>query len=210
MPAMKLAVFGATGGTGSQIVERALAQGHEVTAFARDPSKVKAKVRVVQGDVTNEADVAKAIAGQDAALSSIGPRKGTPPGTLISDSTRAIVRALETSGGKRFVLESGFMVSELKGIGAVPRTMVKFFRRLNHALYEDKLVAETLLRESKVGWVIVRPPNLDDRAPRGAYRAGPDLDVHITKKMSHADVADAMLRALGEDAWTNQAIDLSY
>lgn len=37
---MRLAVFGATGGTGRQLVEQALAQGHEVTAVVRDPARL--------------------------------------------------------------------------------------------------------------------------------------------------------------------------
>ena len=38
---MKLIVFGATGGTGSQLVEQAIEQGHSVTAFARSPEKIQ-------------------------------------------------------------------------------------------------------------------------------------------------------------------------
>ena len=34
---MKIIVFGATGGTGKLIVSQALAKGHTVTAFARNP-----------------------------------------------------------------------------------------------------------------------------------------------------------------------------
>ena len=37
---MKLIVFGATGKTGKEIVKQSLAQGHEVTAFVPDPSKM--------------------------------------------------------------------------------------------------------------------------------------------------------------------------
>ena len=32
---MKVVIFGATGGTGRQLIEQALAQGHIVTAFDR-------------------------------------------------------------------------------------------------------------------------------------------------------------------------------
>ncbi|MCW2898195.1 MAG: NADH-flavin reductase, partial [Streptosporangiaceae bacterium] len=39
---MKLTIFGATGGTGSQLVQQALAAGHEVTAVVRDPSRLSA------------------------------------------------------------------------------------------------------------------------------------------------------------------------
>ena len=37
---MKIIIFGATGGIGSQVVNQALAQGHTVTAFARCAEKV--------------------------------------------------------------------------------------------------------------------------------------------------------------------------
>jgi len=68
---VKLLVFGATGGTGHQIVELALAQGHDVTAFARNPAKLgveHANLEVVRGDVTDFASVAKAARGRDAYL----------------------------------------------------------------------------------------------------------------------------------------------
>lgn len=34
---MKILVFGASGGTGQELVEQGLAAGHEMTAFVRDP-----------------------------------------------------------------------------------------------------------------------------------------------------------------------------
>jgi uncharacterized protein YbjT (DUF2867 family) len=40
---MKLTIFGTTGGTGKLLVEQALAAGHEVVAFVRDPSKLTTK-----------------------------------------------------------------------------------------------------------------------------------------------------------------------
>ena len=50
---MKIIIFGATGTVGHLAVERILADGHEVTAFARRPNELKIKnpnVRVVAGD----------------------------------------------------------------------------------------------------------------------------------------------------------------
>ena len=37
---MKIIVFGATGGTGKEIVKQGLNAGHEITAFVRNPAKV--------------------------------------------------------------------------------------------------------------------------------------------------------------------------
>ena len=51
---MKLIIFGSTGSIGQQLVNQALAQGHRVTAFARDTSKVRIEhenLHIEQGDV---------------------------------------------------------------------------------------------------------------------------------------------------------------
>jgi putative NADH-flavin reductase len=74
---MKLLVLGATGGTGSRLVEQALQQGHVVTAFARDPAKIHLKhdnLRVVTGDVLDRASVDAAVDGQEGVLSALGTR----------------------------------------------------------------------------------------------------------------------------------------
>ncbi len=82
---MKLLIFGATGGTGRQLVQQALAQGHVVTAFARDPKKIHVthdNLRVVQGDMLDPGSVETAVAGQEAVLSALGTR--LPVGVLIA------------------------------------------------------------------------------------------------------------------------------
>ena len=73
---MKVAIFGATGGTGRELVKQAIEEGHEVTAFARKPEKLNdlwhQDLRVVQGDVTDYNAVERAVIGQDAVLSALG------------------------------------------------------------------------------------------------------------------------------------------
>ncbi len=61
---MKIAVFGATGGTGNEIVKQALTAGHEVTAFVRDASRLtiqSEQLRIVTDDVFDPASVAQAV-----------------------------------------------------------------------------------------------------------------------------------------------------
>jgi len=74
---VKLLIFGATGGTGRALVEQALEQGHVVTAFAREPAKVRTthkNLSVMKGDILNYVSVEAAISGQDAVLSALGIR----------------------------------------------------------------------------------------------------------------------------------------
>src|SRR5262249_42876606 len=48
---MKLTIFAATGGIGRQLVDQALAAGHDVTAVARNPASLPAQVRPVTADL---------------------------------------------------------------------------------------------------------------------------------------------------------------
>jgi len=105
---MKLLVFGATGGTGRELVKQALAQGHQVTAYARNPDKfgdiTHAGLQVVRGDVLDPAAVEKAVSGHDAVLSAIGAGAGRT--TLREEGTRNIVRAMQKAGVCRLICQS--------------------------------------------------------------------------------------------------------
>src|SRR5918912_3468364 len=79
---MRLAIFGPTGGTGRRLVERAIAEGHDVTAFVRNPSRMTARhqrLRVVVGDAFEAGKVREAVAGNEAVISVLGSRKPSNP-----------------------------------------------------------------------------------------------------------------------------------
>jgi putative NADH-flavin reductase len=74
---MKLTIFGATGGTGKQLIEQALAAGNEVVAFARTPSKINTShehLAIVRGELADPAAIERAIRGADAVISMLSPR----------------------------------------------------------------------------------------------------------------------------------------
>ncbi len=107
---MKLLVFGATGGTGSRLVEEALQQGHVVTAFARDPSKMHlahANLRLVRGDILQPDSIETAVAGQDAVLSALGTRLPIRIVILIVVVCQIIVRTVALSRPVSIFVELG-------------------------------------------------------------------------------------------------------
>jgi putative NADH-flavin reductase len=97
---MKLVVFGATGGTGTKVVERALSAGHDVVAVARRPEAVPPRDRlvIVQCDVLEAPAVAAAMSGGDAVIATIGPASNRKPGTLISAGVRNLLTGCVAGG----------------------------------------------------------------------------------------------------------------
>ncbi|MGW8653678.1 NAD(P)-dependent oxidoreductase, partial [Nocardia salmonicida] len=105
---MNVTVFGATGAIGSLTVDRLLAAGHTVTAYARNPAKVPDRwgdrVRVVIGEVSDAAAIDQAVDGADAVISALGPsmdRKAT--GTPLIEGTGHILDAMNHHGVRRYV-----------------------------------------------------------------------------------------------------------
>jgi uncharacterized protein YbjT (DUF2867 family) len=101
------------------------------------------------------------------------------------------------------------MVGEAKGIGFFGRALVGFFRRLNHALFLDKLLAEQTVQKSDVEWVIVRPPNFDERPSKGNHRVSQDIDMKLVT-MSAFDVAAGILDAVTKEANLRKLLEVSY
>ncbi|MGB6015256.1 MAG: NAD(P)H-binding protein, partial [Nodosilinea sp.] len=105
---MKLIIFGATGTVGRQVVEQALDQGHQVTAFARRPARLDIqhpRLRRVQGDVLDLAAVKQAIQGQEVVVCVLGSGKQLS-GTVRSEGTRQIIQAMEETGVRRLICQS--------------------------------------------------------------------------------------------------------
>jgi putative NADH-flavin reductase len=210
---MRIIVFGASGATGRHLVGQALADGHEVTAFVRNASRLDTRtgqLTVVVGDVAEATVVRSAIEGQDGVLSALGA--ATPLGrdrTLV-DGVRHIVRAMEQSGVRRLVYLSFLGVREgRRQLSLVGRYLVA--PTLLRNVVADHEVKERIIRQSTLDWVIVRPPRLTNGARRGNYRSG--LDIRATSvipRISRADLAEFMLRQLSDDAYVRNAPAVMY
>jgi len=209
---MNLLVFGATGGTGRQLVEQALAQGHTVTAFARTPAKLArqhAKLRVVPGDVLDPASVRQAMAGQDAVLSALGAPAGEPA-PVRSAGTRHILQAMEQAGVRRFVCLTTLGMGESRA--ALP-FLYKYLLvpLLLRRAFADSELQEACIRQSRAEWTIARPATLTNGPRTGCYRHGfPATEPGLKIKISRADVADFMLRQLQDATYLRRAASLSY
>ena len=123
---MNLVIFGATGGTGRELVAQALEQGHKVTAFARDPAKVRSShpnLRVANGNVLDYGSVEQALQGQDAALSALGvrPRVGLIIALIVV--CQLVARFLALSGPLNWAIRLGVPVATVLLFGTRTNTL---------------------------------------------------------------------------------------
>ncbi len=209
---MKLIIFGATGGTGQQILEQALEQGHEVTAFVRSPEKLDIKhekLRILKGNVLDFASVEGAIQGQDAVICTLGlpPRHKS---YLRANGTKNIIRAMEKTGVKRFICQSSHGVGESRK--TLPFLMkyliVPFFLR---RVFADHEIQENYTKKCQLDWIIVRPTALTDGEHTDSYQHGYKSDNKtVTNKISRADTADFMLKQLADNTYLHQTPSISY
>ena len=206
--AMRVLVIGATGGTGRQLVQRALAAGHQVTAFVRNPAKLQIEhpnLRVAKGNVLDYATVESAMRGQEAVLSALGHRRFFYPNTIQSEGMRNVLRAMKTCEVPRLICETALGIGDSVGRLGLPHTF--FIMPLILGFYMwDKLRQEELIRASDRDWVIVRPGLLTNGEARGVYRHGPNVGSYLWPvRISRADVADFMLKQLNDDTYLGLA-----
>lgn len=170
-----IAVVGATGSTGKEVIRLALQKGYRITAIVRKPASItpSENLRVAAGDVTDRSSLLKDFKGADAVISCFGPARGWIAGSLMSTGARNIVVAAEKAGVKRLVFMSGILQTDGKELGSLDRLGIRFIRLFYREIYHDKVIAEASIRQSYREWVIVRAAGLQAAPGRGAYTAGP-------------------------------------
>lgn len=220
---MKLTIVAATGGVGRQLLEQAVAAGHDVTAVVRNPDKLTRHVHTVTADLAtvDPTVLAAAVAGADAVVSALGPHSNADAG-IAAPGTRAIVAAMQATGVRRIVVVSAAPVGTVASPGNPhPPThdpgdgffMRHLFSHIAGALfgkvYDDLAQMEDILRQSGLDWTIVRPPQLTDKPPTGTYRTAIDRNVRGGFSVSRANVAQLMLRVLDDPEMIHQVIGIA-
>jgi putative NADH-flavin reductase len=212
---MRVVVFGATGGTGAQVVRQALGAGHEVVAVARDPSRVALthqRLRVTQGDVLDPGSIRPAVAGAGAVVSAIGPRSLRADPTVLSVGTDNVVEAMRAADVRRLLIVTATPVAPPDPADSLPyRLLVKpLLWRIFGRLYAEMARAEGAVRRSGLEWTILRPPRLTDKPRTGHYRVAFQGSVPGGYFISRADLADAILRFVGDPQAINAAVAVGY
>ena len=208
---MKVIVFGATGTIGTLAVQQMLEDGHEVTAFARTPSKLAIRdvsLRLFAGDVMSDEVVAEAIKGQDAVVVTLGAglsRKGQ----VRSQGTLNVIRSMQRHGVDRLICQSTLGAHESWS------NLNFFWKRIMFGavlrpVFQDHERQEQLVRASGLNWTIVRPGAFTDGPATGAFKENIQPgDRRLTLKITRADIATFLSRQLSDLRYAHRAVGIS-
>ena len=209
---MKIVVFGASGGTGIEIVKQALAAGHQVTAFVRNPARIAiqhAKLSLRQGDVLDAAAVEQTIAGQEAVITALGPTRPPVPG-MMETAAKHITAAMQKHGVRRLISTTGAGVRDSQDQPKLADRLIRGLLALTAgAVLRDSEANVNVIRATNLDWTIVRYPRLTDGPRTGKYRVGyvgKDSGIQIAR----ADGADFVLRELAEGKHVRRMPVVSY
>jgi putative NADH-flavin reductase len=205
---MKIIVFGATGGTGKLIVTQALAKGHTVSAFARNPDGLPQDphLRVIQGDIFDFGAVVDAIRGHRAVLSALGPRTRKKT-DVLANAMPHILEGMRQEYVNRIIVLGAAGVDPDYGKYQNALTTLGWWVVRKTALkhpFLDQAEQERLLTASDLDYTIVRAPRLMDGPFTGSYRVLPDALPPGALSVNRADVADFMLQQLTDPRFHRQ------
>jgi putative NADH-flavin reductase len=209
---MRIVIFGATGRTGKHLIEQALAQGHFVTAFARDRGKLTIqheRFRVAQGDVLDPVSVERAMESQEVVMCALGHRKGEPF-SVLAEGTRHIIQAMKKHGVRRIICVSaaGFLGERADFL--IGKALFWYFGRYLQRLFGAMEQQYRELEQSGLEWIAVRPILLDEGPRKGNYRiATQDIPTH-GYRITTADVAEFMLHQVQSREYVGKAPAIAY
>jgi len=162
---MKICIFGADGRTGVEVVKQALKDKHEVVAFVYNPEArnyLPEGIRVIEGNILSQTDVAKAVSECDAAISVVGHIKGSNP-RMQTKGIKNIIEAMRTKKIKRIVSLTG---TGVRIEGDMPSVFDKIgnwiIKIIDKERIMDGIQHAEVLKNSNLDWTVLRVLKLSD------------------------------------------------
>jgi uncharacterized protein YbjT (DUF2867 family) len=214
---MKILLLGATGRTGKLVIEEALKKGHEVSAIARDPAKLKEfNIEITIGTPYDYETVEKAITGCEAVVNTLNvSRKSDNPWSplrapkdMISRSALNAIKAMEKTGIKRFValstLGAGRSWNNFPGF-------MKFMVSISNMkpAFIDHGRQEELLEKSSLDFTVCRAPILSDEPNDKGVVARPEGEPPANRYLSRRSAAAFFIRIIESGEYMRQFVSLA-
>lgn len=210
---MKVALYGATGKSGSRILQELVSRGHRVTAIVRNPAKLPQPgpgLLVKQDDLSDPKKIAAAIDGAEAVISAYAAPQNNPE--EIVAVTQRQVEALSHRPNTRLIVVGG-----AGGLNVAPGvTLVDSGYLPEAALPIAKAHIEALgvLKSSTIDWTYLAPAAYFIPGERtGKFRLGKDqliANERQESRISMEDYAIALVDELEKPIHRRQQFSIGY
>lgn len=202
----KIAIIGATGRVGSQLLEEALRRGHSVTAIARNTSSLAGRTDLVSKslDVSDAQAYAQAVAGHDVVISST--HFTTVSARTIIDPVKqaAVPRLLVVGGAGSLLVAPGVRLIDTPNFPDLYKTEAA----------AGAAFLGVLRQEKTLDWTFVSPSALFfDGERTGTFRLGKEdllIAADGSSSISFADYAIALLDEVERPAHSRQRFTVGY
>lgn len=214
---MKIALIGATGFTGTAVLNEALGRGHQVTAIARNPEKITVKNDnlILKSVNINDVDaLAEVLKGHDAVSSSYNAGWTNP--NMYADFIKGsedIQAATKKSGVKRLIVIGGAGSLEIApGVQLVDTPQFPAEWKEGATAARDYL--NILKKETDLDWTFLSPAiNLHPGTRTDVFRLGTDnpvFDAENKSEISVEDLAVALINELENKQFVQKRFTLGY
>ena len=203
---MNVAIVAASGMTGTELIEQALAAGHNVIGLARTPENIKSndpRVTKRRGDAFDEASIVDGLEGADAVITSVGKRDLFDKRYKLSTIAHAaVLKGMNKHNIKRLIVISSTGAPPLKRDG-IQRNIYLFLRR---KYYADMYQMEQQVMDSGLDVTIVRAPYLVVGGADGDYFVEEQENYPVGIKISRANLAHFLINELDKSEWNKRVI----
>ncbi len=232
---MNIAIFGASGATGSLLLQRCFAGGHNVTALVRSPepfrtlltrsgipiesSKIEGpSIHIVPGNAFDPEAVRQTIQGADVVLSALGARS-LKKEDVLERAVPLIVSAMQETASQPRPMRR---IIVLGAAGALPGALDKqpAWRRwvFQNVVYNTILkwpIASQIsqwqnLYRSDLDWTVVMPPMLMNTPAHGNFRIDGEALPRNGSRISREDVADFMMQQIDSPQWIRKGVYITW
>jgi len=207
---MKIVLYGATGNSGQRILQELTKRGHEVTAVARNISRLPPTVKAVSDDLSNVDAIASLIAGTDVVVSAYAPPHDNTDALL--GVTERQIAAVKKAGVSRLIVVGGAgLLDVAPGVtliasGYLPEAFLPIARS------HDKTLG--ILKGSDVNWTYFSPAAYFEPGQRtGKYRLGTTNLIANEKgdsRISFEDYALALADEIEKPAHERGQLSIGY
>jgi nucleoside-diphosphate-sugar epimerase len=216
----KIVVIGATARSGRVIIRQALAEGYTVTGLARSPQKLDItdpNLILVKGDVRDVETLKAAMSGDEVVICMVGKSAPTDPSQpigkvdLYTVMGRNLIEAMKSQGNKRLIMASSTGVEHrIDPEATAPEgdSMSDAWRFNARYLYGDMADMETLIEESGLEYILLRPGFMVEDPARHDMKFTVGGGTPKQRTITYEDFSEFVLDQVNSDEYLNKAVGM--